>query len=206
MDSKHNEATEWFETLYADSKGDEEQVPWATMKTNHFLEDYLKNNLPTGKALVVGCGLGDDAIALSLSSCESVTAIDISPTAISWCKERFDGFGVDFRVEDLFALPEDLLGEFDFVFEAFTIQALPLSCRDEVITAIASLLKPLGKVLAITYGKQEDETIEGPPWPLARNELRLFENKGMNELEFSIFDNPEGFSSMKFRALYQKLI
>ena len=207
MDEKmkeYKEATAWFEELYRDSKQDESKIPWADMKANDFLDEYLKNHLPRGRALVVGCGLGDDAIALSLAGCESVTAIDISPSAIAWCEERFDGFGVDFRVEDLFELPEDLLGSFDFVFEAFTIQSIPLAFRDRVITAISSLLKPRGQVLVVAFGKQEGEVFPGPPWPLERNEIRLFENKGMKELEFSIFDNPRGLSNIKFRALYQK--
>lgn len=200
----YKEATSWFEELYSQSDKDSTKVPWAELKANPFLDEYLKNHLPRGKALVVGCGLGDDAVALSLAGCESVTAIDISPSAIQWCEERFDGFGIDFQVADLFDLPQELLGQFDFVFEAFTIQALPLSLRDEVITAIASLAKPKAHLLAISFGKQENELFEGPPWPLERNELRLFENKGMKELEFSIFANTRGGSSMSFRALYEK--
>jgi len=198
-------ATSWFEELYKNSAGDDSKIPWADMQTNIFLDDYLKNYLPSGRACVVGCGLGDDAIALSLAGCEAVTAIDISASAIAWCEKRFDGFGVDFRVADLFELPQELLGQFDFVFEAFTIQSIPLEFRDRVITSIASLVKPGGKALVVAYGKQEKEHFDGPPWPLERNEVRLFENKEMKELEFSIFDNPKGNSSMKFRALYQKL-
>ncbi|MCC5670705.1 class I SAM-dependent methyltransferase [Nostoc sp. CHAB 5784] len=39
------------------------------------------------KALVIGCGLGDDAEAIASLGFE-VTAFDISPTAIAWCQER----------------------------------------------------------------------------------------------------------------------
>jgi SAM-dependent methyltransferase len=204
MPKDHKEANAWFEELYSSNMGNESQIPWARMEPNPHLEDYLKTNLPRGRALVVGCGLGDDAIALELANAESVTAIDLSESAIAWCKKRHDGFETEFRVEDLFELSEDLLEGFDFVFEAFTIQAIPLEFRDRVITAISSLVKPGGKLLVVSNGKLEDEHFEGPPWPLEKNHVRLFENKSMKELEFSILDNPNGLSRMLFRALYQK--
>lgn len=200
------EATAWFEELYSGSDQDEKKIPWAEMQANSFLDEYLKHNLPRGRALVVGCGLGDDAIALNLAGCESVTAIDISPSAIAWCEARFDGFGVDFRVENLFDLPDDLLESFDFVFEAFTIQSLPVTLRDRVITAIASMVKPGGELLVIANGKSDEEHFDGPPWPLDRNHVRLFQNKDMKELEFSIFASPKALSRMRFRALYQKSV
>lgn len=202
---EHKEATAWFEELYKNSEQDGSKIPWAEMKANDFLDEYLKNNLPRGRALVVGCGLGDDAIALSLAGCESVTAIDISPSAIAWCKERFDGFGVDFRVEDLFELPDEFFGSFDFVFEAFTIQSIPIRFRDTVISTIASLVKPGGELLVVASGKNDEERFNGPPWPLDRNQVRLFKNKQMKELEFSIFASPNALSRMRFRALYEKL-
>lgn len=204
MKQTHKEANAWFEELYSNSKGDASKIPWAQMQVNPYLDEYLKTNLPRGKALVVGCGLGDDAIALELANAESVTAIDLSKSAIAWCKDRHDGFETQFRVEDLFELSEDLIEGFDFVFEAYTIQAIPVEFRDKVITSIASLVKPGGHLLVVSNGKADEETFPGPPWPLDKNQVRLFENKGMKELEFSIFANPRGLSRMLFRALYEK--
>jgi len=197
------EATAWFEELYKESKGDETQIPWAEMQTNPFLVEYLEQHAGEGKAIVIGCGLGDDAIALDEAGFD-VTAIDISPTAIDWCKKRFDYSDIDFIVQDLFELPEDMLEQFDFVFEARTIQSLPLEFRDKIIGAISSLMAPNAKILAIANGKNEGEVYKGPPWPLEHNELRLFGNYDLNELEFSIYGNDNETSSLKFRALYQK--
>ena len=197
------EATAWFETLYKQSQGDETQIPWAEMEVNAFLSEYLEQHAAQGKAIVVGCGLGDDAIALEEAGFD-VTAIDISPTAIDWCKKRFDYSNVDFRVQDIFELPEDMLEQYDFVFESRTIQSLPLEFRDKIIKAISSLMAPRAKILAIANGKNSDEKFGGPPWPLERNELRLFGNYDLNELEFSIFANDNKTSSLKFRAVYQK--
>lgn len=196
-------ACAWFETLYNQSQRDHSKIPWAQMQPNKFLLEYLQLNVGQGKAIVIGCGLGDDAVAL----CEAgfdVTAIDISESAIAWCQERFDYTDVDFRVQDIYELPEEMLGQYDFVFESRTIQSLPLEFRDKMIRAISSLVAPAGKVLAVANGKNAGEKYVGPPWPLERNELRLFGNYDMNELEFSIFSDDTNISTLQFRALFQK--
>ena len=196
-------ASAWFETLYNQSQRDHSKIPWAQMQPNKFLPEYLQLNVGQGKAIVIGCGLGDDAVAL----CEAgfdVTAIDISESAIAWCQERFDYTDVDFRVQDIYELPEEMLGQYDFVFESRTIQSLPLEFRDKMIRAISSLVAPAGKVLAVANGKNAGEKYVGPPWPLERNELRLFGNYDMNELEFSIFSDDTNISTLQFRALFQK--
>lgn len=199
----YKQASAWFEELYKENFQNHENIPWAEMQPNEYLLEYIQNNLPNGKALVVGCGLGDDAIAISEAGFD-VTAIDISESAIQWCIDRFDGFGVDFRVQDIFELPDEMLASYDFVFESRTIQSLPLIFRDKVITAISSLLSPNGKLLVIANGKLAGEKYDGPPWPLEKNEVRLFTMKDMNELEFSIFEETSEVSSLRFRALYQK--
>jgi len=196
-------SNEFFENIYKQSQGDATNVPWAKMRTNTFLEEYLNMHLGEGKAIVIGCGLGDDAAALEEAGFE-VTAIDISPTAIAWCKDRYDYTDIDFKVQDIFTLPPEMLGQYDFIFESLTIQSLALEYRNKIIGAISSLLAPNGKLLAIANGKNEGEKHMGPPWPLERNELRLFENYDLKELEFSIFAEDSGLSSLKFRALYQR--
>ncbi len=198
------DATSWFNDYYKEANKEIETVAWAKGEVNPFLQEYLDNFSGTpAKAIVIGSGLGDDAFALYAAGFE-VTAIDISEEAINWAKERFDGAEIDFRVADLFDLPEELLGEFDFVFEAFTIQSLPLALRDRVITAISSLMKPDAHLLAVCNAKLDHEKFEGPPWPLTFNELRLFTMKQCRELEFSIFENESALSNLKVRALFQK--
>ncbi len=198
------EATSWFDDYYKEASKQIETIAWAKGEPNPFLTEYLENFTGTpSKAIVIGCGLGDDAFALYLAGFE-VTAIDISPEAIAWARERFEGADIDFRVADLFNLPDDLLGQFDFVFEAFTIQSLPLALRDRVITAISSLMRPQAKVLAVCNAKLDHEKFDGPPWPLTFNELRLFTMKECRELEFSIYQNESTLSTLKVRALFQK--
>jgi len=203
MNEDYKEASSWFEELYKDNFEKSEEIPWAKLDTNPFLQEYLDNHIGEGKALVVGCGLGDDALALSEAGFD-VTAIDISESAIQWCENRFDGFGINFCVQDIFELPKEMIGAYDFVFEAFTIQSLPLAFRDKIITAISSLIAPRGKVLVVANGKREGEIYEGPPWPLEMNEARLFGMKELTELEFSIFEEESTLSTLKFRALYSR--
>jgi len=198
------EATVWFDTYYKDASRSVEKVAWAQNSVNPFLQEYIDSCQGTpAKAIVVGSGLGDDAFALYMAGFE-VTAIDISAEAIAWSKERFDGADIDFMVADLFDLPATLVGQFDLVFEAFTLQSLPLALRDRAITAVASLMKPSAHLLAVSHAKLDDESFQGPPWPLTFNELRLFTMKGCQELEFSIFANDSEHSSLKVRALFQK--
>ena len=196
-------SNDFFENIYKESKGNEENIPWAEMQTDKFLQEYLEMNLGEGKAIVIGCGLGDDAYALEEAGFE-VTAIDISETAVNWAKERYDYCDINFQVQDIFNLPKEMLGEYNFIFESRTIQSLPLEYRNKIIQAISSLMAPDAKALVIANGKQEGEKFDGPPWPLEYNELRLFENHGCKELEFSIFEAEDKISRLKFRALYQQ--
>jgi len=196
-------SNQFFESIYKQSQGDEKKIPWATLDTNTYLAEYLQQHMGEGKAIVIGCGLGHDAIALDEAGFD-VTAIDISQTAIDWCKEKYDYTDVNFQVQDIFELPKHMLENYDFVFESRTIQSLPLEFRDKIIGSIASLMAPNAKILAVADGKNEGEKHNGPPWPLEHNELRLFQNHGCEELEFSIFEGEKQLSKLKFRAVFKK--
>ena len=77
-----------------------------------------------GEALVIGCGLGDDAEELARRG-YAVTAFDISPTAIARCRERFPQSPVHYRVADVPRLPGEWQGRFGLAVEINTIQSLP---------------------------------------------------------------------------------
>src|SRR5260221_7669149 len=81
----------WFEVLYDTAQGDANQIPWADSEPNRNLTTWLDRQQVHGqgqKALVVGCGLGEDAEYLAQLGF-AVTAFDIAPTAIRWSQERF---------------------------------------------------------------------------------------------------------------------
>src|SRR5690349_14887075 len=79
----------WFEALYVEANGDETTIPWANLTPNPQLVDWLDCKNGEGqRALVIGCGLGDDAEAVAARGF-AVTSFDISSHAIAWCKQRF---------------------------------------------------------------------------------------------------------------------
>lgn len=176
--------TGWFEVLYSQASGDSSQVPWARLKANPYLLDWLNIHQTQGngkRALVIGCGLGDDAEALAQRGFQ-VTAFDISTTAIAWCQQRFPDSPVTYFIADLFTLDRSWHQAFDLVFESSTIQALPLSIRPKVIQVIGSLVAPGGKLLVITRFRDTDAEPDGPPWPLSDKELNHFQELGLLEI------------------------
>jgi len=179
----------WFEVLYAKAKGDTAQIPWAKLTPHPYLQDWLTNHelfTSPQKALVIGCGLGDDAQALASLGFE-VTAFDISPTAIAWCQQRFPGSTVNYIVADLLAIPPQWHQAFDFVFECRNIQSLPLNVRSWVISSVTSVLAPGGILLLITRVRDTEAEPDGPPWPLSDSELKQFENVGLQSVEKLVF-------------------
>ena len=179
----------WFEPLYANAKGDSTQVPWAKNQAHPYLQQWLETKVPQiedKSALVVGCGLGDDAELLASVGCR-VTAFDISQSAIAWCKQRFPESKVDYQVGDLFALNPNWQNKFDLVYECRNIQALPLSVRSQIIKAIAKTVAHRGTLLIITRHRDNNTIPDGPPWALADDELNQFTQFGFSEVKRDVF-------------------
>jgi len=85
------DAVGWFEALYAGAKGDPRAVQWADLLPNPHYVAWAEHRELRGegkRALVVGCGLGDDAEDLARRGFR-VVAFDVSATAIAWCRRRF---------------------------------------------------------------------------------------------------------------------
>ncbi|MDX1521786.1 MAG: class I SAM-dependent methyltransferase, partial [Anaerolineae bacterium] len=145
---KQGDPTGWFEALYANAKWDAEAIPWEGGEPHPPFQEWIAKNQfraqgPDEKALVVACGLGHDAEALARLGFR-VTAFDISPTAIEWCRRRFPDSPVDYQVADLFDPPQHWRGAFDFVLDVFTIQALPPELHQKTVEAIAGFVAPQG--------------------------------------------------------------
>jgi SAM-dependent methyltransferase len=201
-----NDPTGWFEALYNEASGDFEKIPWADQTVNANLLAWLDRNLldcSANRALVVGCGLGDDAEELSRRGL-AVTAFDISPTAIEWCKKRFPDSSVHYIPANLYAPNESWLAGFDFVFEAYTLQTQPVKERARAMNRLASLVAPGGFLLVICRGRNHDEELDQMPWPLSREELRRLEDSGLKLIQWEDFmeERPDG-PARRFRALYQ---
>ena len=175
-----------FDEIYVRAGSDLSAVPWASLTANAALVAWLDRQPEGGgaAALVVGCGLGDDAEELARRAYH-VTAYDVSPTAIELCRHRFPGSPVDYLVADLFAAPRAWTASFALVVEIRTLQSLPLAHRGEAARAIAQTVAPRGRVFVRALGRQPDEPLGSRPWPLTRDELTAFAGAGLVEVEFS---------------------
>ena len=200
------EGTEWFEPLYRQAEGDPSRVPWAELQPKAPLLEWLDAHDEPGagrRAVVVGCGLGDDAEEVARRGWR-VTAFDLAPTAIEWCRRRFPVTEVDYQVADLFRLPAAWRGAFDLVIEVYTLQALPAEMRPEAIDRVAELVGRGGRLLLVCRLREVDEIVEGPPWPLTTKELTRLEEVGLTLLESVEVDGGSDPSVRRLRQVYRR--
>lgn len=180
---------DWFEACYEQAEGEPALVPWAHQIARPEFVEWLEN-LPaekrTGRALDVGCGLGDNAVRLAEAGF-NVTAFDISKTAIEWAQKRFPDINIEWRVADLVDPPKDFFGAFDLVNETYTLQALRPPYREAAIKSLAMFVKPGGTLLIVGRGRHDDEPENPPPWPLVCDELKPIEEAGLELVGFDDF-------------------
>ncbi len=194
----------WFEALYKESAGNNELIPWADLEPNRYLKEWAEANNLAGngrKALVVGCGIGDDARYLYDLGFK-VTGFDISPTAIEWAKRVHSETDIVFEVADLFQPPSGWLSAFDFVLEVYTIQPLPIEMRSQVIDAIAGFVAPGGELVVVTHGREDDEEPDVVPWPVSRRDLSQFESRGLTQTDFEVMPGDEDQPAPRFVVKY----
>lgn len=205
--ASRGDALGWFDELYKEAAGDNEKIPWADMEPNRFFRAYAEREGLKGdgrKALVVGCGLGDEAVYLDELGFD-VTAFDISPTAIEWAKRLHSGRPIRFEVMDLFEPFRGWLGAFDFVLEIYTIQPLPIEMRENVIDAVAAFVAPGGELVVVTRGREDDEPVEKVPWPLSRKDLSRFEANGLTRTHFEVMpDDTDDEPAPRFVVRYTR--
>ena len=201
---EHNKASAWFDDLYKKNENSHENIPWARKDVNPLLQTYLDAKQECkGKALVIGCGLGDDAYALANAGFETL-AIDISQTALDIAQKRFPDASITFEKQDIFDMPSKYFEHFDFVFEAQTIQSLPREFRSKMIQAVAQSIVQKGELLVVAHKKQSET--EGPPWPLTQEEIDQFKEHNLQELSSELLTEESQISNLRFRNLYKKTV
>lgn len=168
--------TGWFEQLYVEGQAGTAIVPWVRGIPNPVLVEWSAGRSGAGrKALVVGCGTGEDAEFLAGLG-YAVTGFDIAPAAIVAARERNPGSAVDYHVADLTALPAAWRGAYDLVVEIYTLQPLFGEVRARALAAVHEPVGPGGTLLVISFATTEAEPVRDPammPWPLTRTELEL---------------------------------
>lgn len=196
----------WFEELYRQAEGDPSFVPWADLQPSPLLLQLLDAHLPKpdGPAVVVGCGLGDDAEELARRGL-NVTAFDLSETAIRWCHERWPDSPVEYREADLLHLPAEMNGRFGLVVEINTLQAVPDALRLRMFAPLAGMLAPGGRLVVICRVREEGERIEGPPWALCRSELdMLTADHGLENERFELLSDGEDPPRVRYVTVFRR--
>jgi SAM-dependent methyltransferase len=203
-----------FEEIYARAGDDLASVPWARLAPHPLLVMWLdapgwpgghaaRPAADGGEALVVGCGLGDDAEELGRRG-YAVTAFDVSPTAIARCRERFARSPVCYRVADVLSLPGQWRDRFSLVVEINTLQSLPRADRPAAVAAIAATVAP-GGLLFVRCLAVRQNAPDGPerPWPVSRSELHGFTAAGLTQVD--LVDHAPVPAAVPFlRVIYQR--
>lgn len=204
--AENGDALGWFDALYQEANGDNGKIPWADLEPNKYLRRFAEQTRLRGNnrnALVVGCGLGDDAKFLHDLGFR-VTAFDISPTAIEWARKLHADTDIKFFTADLFDTPNEWFQAFEFVLEVHTIQPLPLEMRPQVIDAIANFVEFRGKLLIVTRGREDDEIPPEMPWALSKKDLSRFEANNFKQINFVEMLGDEEEPIRRFIVEYEK--
>lgn len=178
----------FFKDVYRRAEGDPGMVPWADLKAKATLHEWLVKHPANGdlSAVDIACGLGDNAEALAEAGYVT-TAFDLSDHAIRWAQKRFPDSPVTYTTADLFELPQEWRGAFDLVNECYTLQSLSPDMLDETAGAVASLVKPGGRLLVYARWREDGAEASGPPWPLEKSRLHVFAGLGFELEEEDLF-------------------
>ena len=175
------------------------------MAPNQIMMNWVEENCSLGNALVIGCGLGDDAVGLENIGF-NVTAFDISEHCVDWCKERFPNSKVEWLVGDILEPKQEWYGNFDLIVEIHILQAIPDGgIREKAAEQMPKLLADNGKMLCI--GRLDDgrQTIQPPPWPIKQTWLN--DSFAMLEsLEFTPFRNDDSLDVLRYYAAWQNKV
>ncbi|MFF0460219.1 class I SAM-dependent methyltransferase [Streptomyces mexicanus] len=142
-------AAGWWDGFYAD-RG--RPVPFFAAKPDESLVAWLEQGTIGGRrALDLGCGPGRNALHLAARGF-AVDAVDLSPAALVWARERAreSGAEVRFLCGDAFALAgAELSGPYDLIYDSGCFHHLPPHRRISYLALLDRLLAPGGH-LALT--------------------------------------------------------
>lgn len=133
------------------------------------LVDFLRANpdLPRGRVLVPGCGVGHDVFAWAQAGFAAV-GVDFAPSAIRQAVQQARSLGLKPTFSRRDFLRDSPARPFDWVFEHTLFCAIPPMCRTAYSDAVRRWLRPGGDFLAVHYMLCEPTC---PPWPVSREEI-----------------------------------
>lgn len=183
---------------------EENDTPWDKGEAHPVLGEMLDAHALGGRVLVPGCGTGHDVRALARRGLE-VVGLDIAPRALARAQTEPRVANETYLLGDLFALPPDMAGAFDGVFEHTCFCAIDPARRKDYAAAVARVLRPGGRLLAVFFANPDNGGV-GPPFGCTRQELdgllagdfRLLEE----HMEFSTYPGRDGRELLR---LYQRV-
>ncbi len=134
------------------------------------------------KLINLGAGRGHDANLFANHGFQ-VTAVDFAPSAIAGIKKYSEQNPNLTAIEaDIFDLPKDFIGSFDYVLEHTCFCAIPVDKREDYMQTAFSVLKPGGVLFGLFY-RFDPKDDNGPPFVTSEDEIKtLIQDK------FEIFD------------------
>ncbi|HEU0286329.1 MAG TPA: class I SAM-dependent methyltransferase [Nocardioidaceae bacterium] len=196
--------TGWFERLYSAAAEGGAVVPWDRGHAHPLLLEWGEATRPDGRgqrALVVGCGLGDDTELLAGFGYDTV-GFDISETAIHTARSRYPDSDVDYLTADLLDPPADWTEAYDLVVESQTVQSLPPDAHLAAIAQVGRFVAPGGRLMVIALGA--GESFEGPPWPLRRDEIDAFAGAELSVVRIEELPHPDNPGLGRWRAEFRR--
>lgn len=161
---------------------------------------FLRDHRVTGQVLVPGCGTGHDVRLLAAHGAQ-VIGLDLSETALAMARSHPSIAGERYEQGNLFALPEEWAGRFDWVVEHTCFCAIPPARRADYVAAVSRMLKPGGALLAVFF--LDPGVDEGPPHGATREEITALFDPEFELLEewipSSAFEGREGTEICQLR-------
>ncbi|WP_031079248.1 class I SAM-dependent methyltransferase [Streptomyces sp. NRRL WC-3742] len=148
----------FWDGFYAD-RG--KPVPFFVAKPDESLVGYVERGpVAPGRALDLGCGPGRNALYLA-SRGFAVDAVDLSPVAVDWARERAREARADVRFlcGDAFALPAgELDGPYDLVVDSGCFHHLAPHRRIGYLALLERVLAPGGHFVLTCFAAGEGGT------------------------------------------------
>jgi len=167
--------------------------PWDTGRpSSELVRAVEKGAVRPCRAVELGCGTGTNAVYLAGREFD-VTAVDLSPTALTLGEKKAREAGVNVRwlLADVLALPK--LEPFDFIYDRGCYHGVRRANATGYVDSLRRLSKPGARVLILAGNANEPPPHSGPP-RVKEEEIRAdfskhFEIVELRETHFDAADS-----------------